>query len=97
MNNPNTRKNISKALTGKHLSDETRQKLRETHKGPRPWSINKVGKPKMVNQYKKDGTFMSSYPSTMEAERQTGITHGNITAACMGHRPSAGGYVWKYV
>ena len=97
MNNPITRKNISKALTGKHLSDETRQKLRDTHKGPRPWSINKVGKRRCVNQYEKDGTFVSSYPTTKEAERQTGVTHANITAACRGHRPSAGGYLWEYV
>jgi hypothetical protein len=36
------------------------------------------------------------YPSTIEAERKTGIPHSNIIKCCSGERKSAGGYQWKY-
>ena len=37
------------------------------------------------------------FPSAMEAERQTGISHGNICKCCNGKRKSAGGHVWFFV
>ena len=37
------------------------------------------------------------YPSISEAYRQTGISQGNISAVCNGHRKTAGGYHWKYL
>lgn len=37
------------------------------------------------------------YPSVSEAHRQTGISQGNISAVCNGHRKTAGGYHWKYL
>ena len=37
------------------------------------------------------------YPSTMEAERQTGIYQSNITKCCNGKRKSAGGFHWQFV
>jgi group I intron endonuclease len=37
------------------------------------------------------------YPSTREAERQTGAYHGDISKCCNGKIRIAGGYVWKYV
>jgi hypothetical protein len=36
------------------------------------------------------------YPSTIEAERKTGIPHSNIIKCCSGERKSAGGHQWKY-
>lgn len=37
-----------------------------------------------------------TYPSVMEAERQTGISNGNITQVCNGRRKTAGKYHWRY-
>ena len=51
---------------------------------------------KVVNQYSVDGKLLHTYPSTGEAERQTGIRHGNISKCCNGKTPTAGGYVWEY-
>ena len=31
-----------------------------------------------------------------EAEKQTGVGHGQISRVCNGKRQSAGGYIWKY-
>lgn len=36
------------------------------------------------------------YPSSMEAQRQTGISQSNIISCCKGKYKSAGGYHWKY-
>ncbi len=94
--NPLTRKHSSNAHKGKHPTEETREKLRLTHKGKRPWMLNHPNKSKSVCQYDKDGTFIREFPSTMEAQRQTGIERVNIMLCCKNRRPSAGGYVWNY-
>ena len=52
----------------------------------------KLSKP--VTQYDMNGKKIASYPSTMEARRQTGVCH--IPEVCNGKREKAGGYVWKY-
>ena len=44
-----------------------------------------------------EGTFIAYYPSTAEAERQTGIHNGNISSVCRGECHTAGGYRWEYV
>lgn len=36
------------------------------------------------------------YPSTREAERQTGANHSGITKCCKGIRQICGGYHWRY-
>lgn len=51
---------------------------------------------KRVYQYTKDGSFVRSYPSQMEAERQTGYDDGYISNCCNGKRKSAYGYRWSY-
>ena len=37
------------------------------------------------------------YTSTREAERLTGIGHGNISLVCNGKRKTAGKFHWRYV
>ncbi len=55
-----------------------------------------ISKSKPVLQYTLDGQFVAEYPSAMEAERQTGISHTKICMVCQGKRNKAGGYIWKY-
>ena len=38
----------------------------------------------------------ATFESLMEAERQTGVQHGNICRCLRGERNTAGGYHWKY-
>ena len=45
---------------------------------------------------KSTGELLSTFPSTHEAERVTGINQGNICSCCKGKRKYAGGYIWKY-
>lgn len=52
---------------------------------------------KSVNQYSLDGIYIATYKSIKEAERTTGIAHGDISRCCLGKRLSAGGFIWKFV
>ena len=45
---------------------------------------------------KKTGELLETFPSTMEAERVTGIDQSSISKCCNGKYKSAGGYMWKY-
>lgn len=51
-----------------------------------------------VDQLSMNGEFINRFPSTMEAERQTGIQRSTISAVCRGYgnHKSAGGYKWRY-
>ena len=99
---------ISEALTGeknhmygKHHSEETKKKMAESHTG-RTLSeeIRKKisdSQPKNpVLQFSKTGEFIAEYPSSKEAERQTGCHSSHICNCCKGTRKSTGGFIWKY-
>ena len=46
---------------------------------------------------KKTGELLATFPSTMEANRVTGINQSSISQCCNGKLKSAGGYVWRYL
>lgn len=52
---------------------------------------------KMVAQMHINGTIINVFNSIREAERQTGISNGNISRCCRGEFGTAGGYAWKYI
>jgi len=49
-----------------------------------------------VTQLTKNGDFIAHYHGMSEAERETGIFHGNISKVCTGERKYAGGFIWRY-
>lgn len=49
-----------------------------------------------IEQYSKEGVFITSYISLHEAERRTGIAWQNIWKVCNNLRKFAGGYKWIY-
>jgi hypothetical protein len=53
---------------------------------------------KAVDMFSIAGELQKTFPSFMEAERQTGIRRANIQGCCAGRYgfKTAGGYVWKY-
>lgn len=57
--------------------------------------IQRVSKP--VYQYTLDGKLAKIWPSVMEIVRQLGYSQGTISMCCRGKRPTAYGYVWKYI
>ena len=71
-------------MTGLHHSEESKKKMSE----------NRPSKP--VIQFSKTSEFIAEYPSTREAERQTGCNQGHICECCKGRLKTCGGYIWKY-
>lgn len=45
---------------------------------------------------KATGELLATFPSTVEAERITGIARSSICKCCLRKRKSAGGFIWKY-
>ena len=78
-------KKISKSLTGKHHTEETKKRIRENNPSKKP-----------VLQFSKDGIFIAEYSSIGEAERLTGCYHQHISKCCKGKLKSTGGFIWKY-
>ena len=85
-----TKKKIAEAHTGKHFTEEHKNKLSEAMTG----NHNRPQTP--VLQFSKNGEFIAEYPSTREAEIQTGCYQSNICKCCKGKYKSTGGYIWMY-
>lgn len=49
-----------------------------------------------IEQYDKQGNFISEYSNAAEAYRNTGISSSGILKCCKGQRKSAGNFIWKY-
>lgn len=73
--------NMNNPLTKRHKSESL---------------TNRIDQSKQVLQFTREGILISTYPSIMEAQRQTGINNANISQCCLGKYKTAGGYVWKY-
>ena len=54
----------------------------------------KTSKP--VSQYSLTNSLITTYPSTAEASRQTGISNGCINECLHHKRKTAGGYIWRF-
>lgn len=90
----------------KHHSEETKEKIRQSHLGKKQTEESKEKKrqalknrsdvSKKVQQFTLDGHFVAEYPSTCEASRQTNIYQSSISLCCQGKRKSAGGYIWRF-
>lgn len=53
-------------------------------------------KKKDIIQLDKNNNIIGTYPSAMEAERQTKVNHRHISECCKSQRKTAGGYYWAY-
>lgn len=51
---------------------------------------------KKVYQYSLEGVLIKEYNSTRDAERKTGVNHGNISKVCNGAWNHAGGFIFSY-
>lgn len=58
--------------------------------------INNTKSSKTVYQYSLEDEFIKKWPSTMEIERQLGFSHNKISRCCLGGRPTAYGFKWRY-
>ena len=53
---------------------------------------------KRIDQLTLEGEYITTFPSTMEIERQLGIPHSQISNVCKNKKNyhSAGGFKWRY-
>lgn len=51
---------------------------------------------KQVQQYSLDGTYIQSFQSTKEIERELGFDNCHICECCNDKRKTAYGFIWKY-
>lgn len=67
----------------------TKQHIGEGH-------LNHPATSKWVIKLSLNNEILHFYPSTKQAERETGVNCCNISKCCSGKYKSAGGYIWKY-
>jgi len=92
---------LNNTRIGKPLSEITKKKLSEAHKGKQKSqeSINKsiISRRKnKVIQLDIDGNRLNSFDSCKEAGEYIGTTTSNICMCCNGKTKTAKGYFWKY-
>ena len=79
----NTVKHILKICGVDYSEEEARQR-------------GKKKKSYSINQYGSDGTFIKTWESSKQIERELHIDHSSIIDCCNWIRKTAGGYIWKY-
>ena len=78
---------IAASRKGRKMTAEQRAKMSALLKG----KGNKA-----VIQYDRDGNVIAEYESIRAAAEALNIDPGNISSACRGYRPSAGGFLFAY-
>jgi len=85
---------------GKHLSDETKNKISESHIGLKHTEESKIkigdASKKPVIQTNKDYSFIAEYNSAVDAYKNTGVFNTNISQCCRNERKTAGGFCWFF-
>ncbi len=93
------KKKISASEKGKKASKETIERMIAAQRKRRKYDIdNGIPHPsyKVVEQLDMvSGEVITTYPSMVEANRQTGAS--SISECCAGHRNHSGGYKWRLV
>lgn len=75
--------------TGKKVSQETKQKMRESH-------LNREDQSKPVLHYDCDGILIGRYIGCNQAARETKISSASISKYCNEKRKPKDGTIWRY-
>jgi len=82
-------------------TEKSKQKMSAWNKGNQEHMerIRQIGlsHSKAVAQYTKTKNFVANFASALEAERNTGVSHQNISGCCNGKRKTAGGFMWGFM
>lgn len=84
------RRNESESHKGKHRSQESLKKQSESIKGHIGYNR------KQVDQYSLDGTFIKTWDSILQVDKELGYENGAICKCCKGKLKSASGFIWRY-
>jgi hypothetical protein len=88
-NNPLTKKHISESKKGTIQTEESKEKKRQK-------LLNRPDHSKWVIKLNTNNEILHFYPSTKQAERETGLLASSIGDCCRGKHKTCGGFVWKY-
>ena len=77
------KKRRADTIRGQKRTPETCKKLSDSSK-------------KKVYQYDRSGEFIRQWDSALDADINLGISRSKIGACCLGHRNTAGGYIWSF-
>lgn len=85
---------------GFHLTEETKEKLRDANIGKKQSKetiLKRVAKlNKSIDMLTIDNEYIKTFPSVLEASIETNTHRGHITEVCKGKRASANNYKWRY-
>lgn len=98
-NNYGTRnERISKAHTGKPLTEEHKKRMRENHADFKGKNHPMYGKGKAILMFTKEGEFIRRFDSVADANEYLGKDrrNDNIGMCGRGTTKTAYGYIWKY-
>lgn len=100
--------NRNKKISERNITEETKMKLSETHKGKKfseehkkKISESKKGvlnfkHSKNVCQYTIDNILIKLWESAKQAEMECGFNSKLISQCCNGYKKTHKGYIWKY-
>lgn len=87
---------------GRKHSEETKQKMSETlyrqYESGKREKMSGSNSPlaRAVCQYTLDGEYVRTFPTTVEAARETKASESGIYCCCNNKGKTSGGYLWKY-
>jgi hypothetical protein len=96
-----SKKKISEVQTGKKLSEYTKIKISESHKGITPSNFHMLEKYKeelkiSILQYDIYGNFIKEYYSIIEGANENNLLATNLVKTLKGKNKTCGCYLWFY-
>lgn len=94
-------------IYGKHLSEETKKKLSEAHKGKKNMEAIMRGAKKRhggnaynarkVRCYDLEGNIIGEYPAIIDGAKAIGARSQDIYSCCNGRQKTTHGTRWEYI
>jgi len=82
--------------SGYHHTEESKRKIAESRIGKKMPKEYIESKSKKIVQLDFDDNVLKIWNSAKEAQRETGLSQGNISRCCNGNYKQAYGFKWKY-
>ena len=83
-------------LKEKHSNDDDVKRLIDGFNPKKISETRRTKYGKKVSQYTKEGQFIASFDSIVEASEKTNVTRRNVQECVSGRNKTAGGFIWKY-
>jgi group I intron endonuclease len=92
----NLKKGQPSSFTGKHHTEESNQKNRDSHLGKTQSPETKLKKSKTVLQFDLNGVFIKEWKSLTDAATTIGMLKTSISYCANGKLKTSGGFIWRF-